>query len=89
MTKEQRERVEDALISMIENVPSMNIKTGGEPKAVSADCMKAAAEVAYALIALQESATPVSPNMRAGNAVGFVEATPRRGITLETPNCED
>ena len=89
MTKEQRERVEDALISMIENVPSMNNGAGGEPKAVSADCMKAAAEVTYALIALQESATPVAPNMRVGNTVGFVEATPRRGITVETPKRED
>ena len=55
MTQEQRKRVEDALVSMIENVPSMNIGDGKEPKTVSADCMKAAAAVTYALIALQES----------------------------------
>ena len=61
MTKEQRERVEDALVSMIENVPSMNNGAGGEPKAVSADCMNAAAAVTYALIALQESETGLSP----------------------------
>ena len=61
MTQEQRKRVEDALVSMIENVPSVNFKVGEEPKTVSADCMNAAAAVTYALIALQESETGLSP----------------------------
>lgn len=93
MTKEQRERVENALISMIENAPAMNFMPDNPHKSVSSEYMKAAAEVTYALIALQESATPVSPNARVVSTVGGklspVEATPLRGITVKMPNGED